>query len=254
MFDFFRIKRKILLLIPKWLYEDIPNVENSNIVKMLQEKSERVTSNFSEQVLYVDPMITEIRELLFLGEHKRRDCEKENIESLETRDGLPKSLFTSNPIVYLPDLHTGYKPQISNFLPGEQHLSNSNEQDSSTPTQVDSLDLERNMRLKKYPNFGFSVSSMNSLSNTLVLEELSLILNQGECSSPPDLQNSAEGQTSMFLENKSPSDPVLEQTLLPDEFVSCLGIMDEEELPSINSYFPQNILENHINRISFLEK
>uniref|UniRef100_A0A8C9QA93 Interleukin-23 receptor n=1 Tax=Spermophilus dauricus TaxID=99837 RepID=A0A8C9QA93_SPEDA len=252
------IKRKILLLIPKWLYEDIPNVENSNVVKMLQpyvnmQVNHQVPSS-SLKLLNVDPMITEIRELLFLGQHQRRDCEKENTESLETRDGLPKSLFTSNPIVYLPDLHTGYKPQISNFLPEEQHLSNSDEQDFSTPTQVDSLDLERNMRLKKYPNFGFSVSSVNSLSGMLVLEESSLILNQGERSSPPDLQNPAEGETSMFLENKSPSDPVLEQTLLPDEFVSCLGIMDEEELPSINSYFPQNILENHINRISFLEK
>ncbi|XP_063510392.1 interleukin-23 receptor isoform X4 [Pongo pygmaeus] len=30
------IKRRILLLIPKWLYEDIPNMKNSNVVKMLQ--------------------------------------------------------------------------------------------------------------------------------------------------------------------------------------------------------------------------
>lgn len=202
----------------------------------------------------MDPVITEIRELFILGEHKLRDCEKENTESLETRDCLPKSLFTSTPTVYLPDLHTGYKPQISNVLPEGHHLSNSEEQDFSTPTpQVDSLDLGRNVRLKQYPTFGFSVSSMNSLGNTLVLEELSLILNQGECSSPPDIQTSPEGETTMFLENKSPSDPILEQTLLPDEFISCLGIMDEE-LPSINSYFPQNILENHINTISFLEK
>lgn len=36
IFLFFRIKRRILLLIPKWIYEDIPNIENSNVVKMLQ--------------------------------------------------------------------------------------------------------------------------------------------------------------------------------------------------------------------------
>lgn len=35
-FCFFRIKRRLLLLIPKWLHEDIPNMENSNVVKMLQ--------------------------------------------------------------------------------------------------------------------------------------------------------------------------------------------------------------------------
>uniref|UniRef100_A0A8D2D0H8 Interleukin-23 receptor n=1 Tax=Sciurus vulgaris TaxID=55149 RepID=A0A8D2D0H8_SCIVU len=246
------IKRKILLLIPKWLHEDIPNVENSNIVKMLQEKSEFVTSNANEQVLDVDPEITEIRELFIPEEHKSMDC-KENTGSLETSDCLPKSLFTSTPIVYIPDLHTGYKPQISSLLPGGHHLSQSDERDSSTPTpQVDSLGLGKNVRFKKYPNFGFSVASMNSLDNTLVLEELSLILNQGECS-PLDLPNSTTGETTTFLENDSPNDPIPEQTLLPDDFVSCLGIMDKE-LPSINSYFPQNILENHINRISFLEK
>lgn len=35
-FLFFRIKRRILLLIPKWLYEDIPKLENSKVVKILQ--------------------------------------------------------------------------------------------------------------------------------------------------------------------------------------------------------------------------
>ncbi|MBZ3884284.1 Interleukin-23 receptor [Sciurus carolinensis] len=216
------------------------------------EKSEFVTSNANEQVLDVDPEITEIRELFIPEEPKSVDC-KENTCSLETSDSLPKSLFTSTPIVYIPDLHTGYKPQISSLLPGGHHLSQSDERDSSTPTpQVDSLGLGKNVRFKKYPNFGFSVASMNSLDNTLVLEELSLILNQGE-RSPLDLPNSTKGETTTFLENDSPSDPIPEQTLLPDDFVSCLGIMDEE-LPSINSYFPQNILENHINRISFLEK
>ncbi|XP_019502321.1 PREDICTED: interleukin-23 receptor [Hipposideros armiger] len=248
-----RIKRRILLLIPKWLYEDIPNMENSKVVKMLQEKSECLNNNSSEQVLYVDPEITEIE--IFLPEkHKPTHSKKEkNTGSLKTRDYLENSLLTNATVVYIPDLNTGYKPQISNFLSGENHLSTNDETASSTlKPPVDSIDLGNNAQFKKYSNFAFSVSSVTSLSNTLFLEELSLILNQGECS-PPDVPNSIEEETTVLLERASPSETIPEQTLLPDEFVSCLRSMNEE-LPSINSYFPQDILESHFNRISLLEK
>lgn len=218
-----------------------------------QEKREYVNNNSSEQVLYVDPVITEI-EVFPPEEHKPTDSKKEkNTGSLETRDYLQKSLLTNATVVYIPNLNTAYKPQISNFLTGENHLSNNDETASSTlKPSVGSVDLGKNAQFKKYPNFAFSVSSVTSLSNTLLLEELSLILNQGECS-PPDLQNSIEEETTMLLENASPGETIPEQTLLPDEFVSCLRIMNEE-LPSINSYFPQDILESHFNKISLLEK
>ncbi|XP_010346189.1 interleukin-23 receptor [Saimiri boliviensis] len=247
------IKRRILFLIPKWLYEDIPNMKNSNVVKMLQEKSELMNNNSSEQVLYVDPMITEISEI-FIPQHRPADYKKEkNTGPLETRDYLQNSLFDNTTVVYIPDLNTGYKPQISNFLPGGNLLSSNDEITSLTlKPPFDSLDLGNNPRLKKHPNFAFSVSSVNSLSHTLFLEELSLILNQGECS-PPDIQNSIEEEPTTLLENDSPNETIPEQTLLPDEFVSCLGILNEE-LPSTNSYFPQNILESHFSRISLLEK
>ncbi|XP_008052633.1 interleukin-23 receptor [Carlito syrichta] len=245
------IKRRILLLIPKWLYEDIPNMGNSHVVKMLQEKSELVNNNSSERVLYVDPMITEITEIL-LPEPKPTD-HKENPGSLQTSDSVQKSLCVDTTVVYIPDLNTGYKPQGSRFLPEGDHLSNDDDIVSSTLKPLaDSFDLGKNLRLKKYTNFAFSVSGMNPPSNTLFLEEFSLILNQEE-DSPPGIQNSVEAEATMLVENNSQNETIPEQTLLPDEFVSCLGSMDEE-LPSINSYFPQNFLESHFNSISLLEK
>lgn len=210
-----------------------------------------MNNNSGEQVLYVDPIITEI-EIFLPEERKPTDYKKErNTGSLETRECLQKSLLTSTTTGYIPDLSTGYKPQISNFLTEGNHPSSNDETVSSTPKpSVDCLDLGKNARFKNYPNFAFSVSSVNSLSSTLFHEELSLILNQGECS-PPDMQNSIEKETTMLLENAPPNET--EQTLLPDEFVSCLGIMNEE-LPCVNPYFPQNILESHFSRISLLEK
>lgn len=206
-----------------------------------------MNNSSSEQVLYVDPVITEIE--IILPEEKPMGYKKQNNTGcLERKESL-----TDTTVVYIPDLNTGYKPQISSFLPGGNHLSNDNETACSIlEPPADFLNLGNNARFKKYPDFAFSVSSTNSLSNTLFLEELSLILNQGECS-PLDIQKSIEGETAMLLEDALLNETIPEQTLLPDEFVSCLGSMNKE-LPSINSYFPQNILESHFNRISLLEK
>ncbi|XP_054996750.1 interleukin-23 receptor [Sorex araneus] len=247
------IKRKLLWLTPKWFHEDIPNLENSNVVKTIQEKSKFLDSSSCEQVLYVDPVVTEI-EFVLPEEHKPVDyTEENNVGSLETRDCLHQSLLTSTTVVYIPDINTGYKPQISNFLTGGNHLSNNDKITSPTLTsQVDPLDWGKNIGFQQYPDFAFSDSRRNSLRSSLFLEELSLILNPGGCNSL-DRQDSQGLETTQLSENASPDESILEQTLLPDEFVSCLGVVNEN-LPSIHSYFPQNILENHFNRISHLKK
>ncbi|XP_055978175.1 interleukin-23 receptor [Sorex fumeus] len=247
------IKRKLLWLTPKWFHEDIPNLENSNVVKKIQEKSKFLDNNPCEQILYADPVVTEI-EFVLPEEHNPVDyTEENNIKSLETRDHLHQSLLANTTVVYIPDINTGYKPQISNFLTGGKHLSNNDEMASPTlSSQVDPLDLGENIRFQQYPDFAFSDLRRNSLRSSLFFEELSLILNPGECSSL-DRQDSIGLEAIQLLENASPDESVLEQTLLPDEFVSCLGVMNEN-LPSIHSYFPQHILESHFNRISHLKK
>ncbi|KAM5256415.1 interleukin-23 receptor [Ctenodactylus gundi] len=239
-----RIKRKILLLMPRWLQEDIPNMEKSNIAKMLQEKSEFVNSTLSEPVLYVDPVITEI-EVIHPKEHIPTTNRKEgNLGPMETGNSPQLPEFPRGTVVYIPDPSTSYKPQISDILPGRDHISDSEETASPAPhPAADPLDPRNSVWFKKSPRF---TSSMNSLSNTLILEELSLLLNPGEVSFS-DLQHSEEGG------KHSPSEPFPEQTLLPDELVSCLGITGED-LPSPSPYFPQNILKSHFNGISLLEK
>ncbi|KAL1778041.1 interleukin-23 receptor, partial [Sigmodon hispidus] len=240
------IKRKVLLMIPKWLHEDIPNMENINVAKLLQEESVFENYNDSEQTLYVDPVLTEISEISPL-EYRPTGCkEKRLTELLETRDCPLTMLSNSSSVVYIPDFNTGYKPQTSNILPGENHFRD--ERESATLEATG----DHITRLKTYPNFAFSASSMTLLSKTLILDGLSLILNQGEFN-PLDLQNSRQEETAMILESDTPSETIPEQTLLSDEFVSCLAI-GSEDLPSINSYFPQDILERQFSGISLLQK
>lgn len=205
-----------------------------------QEESVFGYNNAGEQALYVDPVLTEVSEVTPL-EHKPTGL-------LETRDCALTTLSTSSSVVYIPDLNTGYKPQVSNLPLGGSHFISKDERESTTLEDADG----HFARLKTYPGFAFSASSMTLLSKTLILDELSLILNQGEFN-PLDIQNSRQEETNMILESNTPSETIPEQTLLSDEFVSCLAI-GNEDLPSINSYFPQNILESQFNGISLLQK
>ncbi|XP_051008192.1 interleukin-23 receptor [Acomys russatus] len=242
------MKRKVLLMIPKWLYEDIPNVENSNVAKLLQEKGIFENNNTSEQALDVDPVLTEISEISPL-EHKPPDHKDKRFTGLlETRDCPITVLSTSSSVVYIPDLNTGYKPQVSNVPPGGNHFINRDERDSATFEATG----DHFARVRTYPNFAFSVSNMTLLNKTLIFDELNLVLNQGELN-PLGIQNSRQEETNMVLESDSPCETIPEQTLLSDEFVSCLA-MGREDLPSINSYFPQNSLESHFSGISLLQK
>ncbi|XP_052577920.1 interleukin-23 receptor [Peromyscus californicus insignis] len=242
------IKRKVLLIIPKWLHEDIPKMENSNVAKLLQEKSVFEDNNDSEQALYVDPVLTEISEISPLEYNPTGYKEERLTGLLETRDCPLTTLSTSSSVVYIPDLNTGYKPQISNIPPREDHFINRDEKESATLEATS----DHFTRLKTYPNFAFSASSTTLLSKILILDELNLVLNQGEFN-PLDIQNSRQEETTMILESDIPKETIPEQTLLSDEFVSCLTV-GSEDLASINTYFPQNILESQFGGISLLQK
>ncbi|XP_049986289.1 interleukin-23 receptor [Alexandromys fortis] len=240
------IKRKVLLVIPKWLHEDIPNMENSNVAKLLQEQSVHEDNTASEQDLYVDPVVTEVSETTPL-EHKPTGYKEEKLVGLlETRDCPLTMLSTSSSVVYIPDLNTGYKPQISNVPPEENHFITRDEESTALEATGDCF-----ARLKTYPNFAFSSSCTTLLSKTLILDELNLVLNQ-DAFNPLEIQNSRQEETTMILESGSPSETIPEQTLLSDEFVSCLAIQSED-LPSVNSYFPQNILESQFSGISLFK-
>lgn len=194
----------------------------------------------------MDPVLTEVSETT-PPEHKPTGYKEEKLMGLlETRDCPLTMLSTSSSVVYIPDLNTGYKPQISNAPPEKNHFISRDEESTTLEATGDCF-----ARLKIYPNFAFSSSSTTLLSKTLILDELNLVLNQGEFN-PLEIQNSRQEETTMVLESGSASETIPEQTLLSDEFVSCLAI-GSEDLPSVHSYFPQNILESQFSGISLFK-
>ncbi|XP_074077326.1 interleukin-23 receptor [Macrotis lagotis] len=235
-----RIKRRLLLFLPNWLHEDIPNVRNSWAMKTLQEISEFIMNNSSQSFLEPDPIIAEIEETFLHKEFQPMISKMENTTELMA---IGEHLQTPQPvdvtIPYLPDPNTGYKPQISNLLTSENPPREINDlRVSALESQVNSLSLGKNVVIRSCPSPVFSSSSLNGGRDFFSLEETGLTFGHSESGSmvgPKKTEREA-----MVVLGKNPSRESLpEQTQLPDDLVSCLRAMGEEESPDVRPYFPQ---------------
>ncbi|XP_072505871.1 interleukin-23 receptor [Notamacropus eugenii] len=235
-----RIKRRLLLFLPNWLHEDIPNVRNSCAVKTLQEISEFIMNNSSESFLDPDPIITEIEEAYLHKEFQLLHSQKENTtELVAIGEHLQTSHLVDMTITYLPDPSTGYKPQISSLLPVENPLCEiSDMRVSAFEPQVNSLDLGKNVVIRNCPSPVFSSSSTNVGRGLFSLEERGLIFDHSESYSVEGLKETGM-EAMMILEKQQSRESLPEQTLLPDDLFSCLRATGEEESPDVSPYFPQ---------------
>nr|XP_048718330.1 interleukin-23 receptor [Caretta caretta] len=231
-------------LTPKWLTEDFPNVENSSVVKSLQEKSDLMSSNSTQLFLdNNDPVITEVLETSLQEECKTTDTKKGNRKvATEHMDISQNSLLVSTPDT---EQNNGYKPQVSNRSPLGNVFSNTYETQSQAldpNTYLSSQDTH--VFLKDYTSPVTSLwNAEGTGSNMFLLEKINLILNSNR-SGQSNTFNTTDEEPNMLLENqwKSPlsTENVQEQTLVPDELVSCLGGVTEESI-GIKSYFPQTV-------------
>ncbi|XP_014430046.2 interleukin-23 receptor isoform X2 [Pelodiscus sinensis] len=239
-----RLSTVLASLTPKWLIEDCPNVENSNVVKSLQERWELTNSDSIQLPLNNDdPVVTEVLETSLQEDYKTTNTKKGTRKvATEHVDIFQNSLLVSTVIT---EQNNGYKPQVSNASPLGNVFSNTNKTQSQTldpNTYLSSQDT--NVFLKDYT---IPITSLWNVerteSNTFLLEKINLIVNNSR-SGQSNSFSATDEESSILLENhwKSPSttENVQEQTLLPDELVSCLGAVTEDSI-DIKSYFPQTV-------------
>ncbi|XP_043861373.1 interleukin-23 receptor [Dromiciops gliroides] len=234
-----RIKRRLLLLLPNWLREDIPNVRNSCAMKTLQEISEFIMNNSSEPFLDPDPIVTEIEETYPRKELQPTLSPMENTtELVAIQEHLQTSPLEDLTIIYLPDRSTGYKPQVSNLVPVENPPCDiSGLSVTALESQGNALGLGKNVVIRNCPSPVFLCSSPNAARDFVSLAGTGL---------PFDHSGSAEGpketemETGMILERQPSRESLPEQILLPDDLVSCLRATGEEESPGVQPYFPQS--------------
>uniref|UniRef100_A0A674JWT1 Fibronectin type-III domain-containing protein n=1 Tax=Terrapene triunguis TaxID=2587831 RepID=A0A674JWT1_9SAUR len=228
------ISTALASLTPKWLTEDFPNVENSSVVKSLQEKSELMSSNSTQLFLdNDDPVVTEVLETSLQEECKTTDTKKGNRKVATEHMAISQNSLLVSTLV--TEQNNGYKPQVSNRSPLGNVFSNTYETQSQAldpNTYLSSQDTH--VLLKDYTSpITFLWNAEGTGSNTFLLEKFNLILNNNR-SGQSNTFNTTDEEPNTLLENQWKSPPstenVQEQTLVPDELVSCLGAVTEESI------------------------
>ncbi|XP_027507237.1 interleukin-23 receptor [Corapipo altera] len=231
------IKVTTVQLLPKWLFEEFPHMENSNVVKSLQNKSDLTSDSFQDPLLVTsDPTVMEVEEVPVHKAHESVATPRKPSREVP-EDGEHPGAMTPASTTILEQI-SDYKPQISNWNTLGYIAANIYQ------TQPPTVLPEPEMSI-----FGDYTSPVPHLwdgeggaPQVCLLEKINLILN-----------NSQSGQSQMFVpaqgghtslpENqwgqRLPSHDQ-EQMLVPKELLSCLRSMNRESV-DIKPYFPQSI-------------
>uniref|UniRef100_A0A8D0G2R8 Interleukin 23 receptor n=1 Tax=Strix occidentalis caurina TaxID=311401 RepID=A0A8D0G2R8_STROC len=233
-----RIKATVVSLLPKWLFEDFPHLENSSVVKSLQEKSDFASNTFHEPFLDTsDPTVMEVEEVPVHKDYKTVATQsKPSREVLEAREH-PGS--TAPASIVTPEQISDYKPQVSDGNPLGYVATNIYQTQLPTPLPEPEVNIFFRDYTSPVPQLWDGEGEGH---HVCLLEKINLILN-----------NSRSGQSHMFaLAQGGPgslpenqwghvlASDVQEQTLVPDELVSCLRAMNGESV-DIKTCFPQSI-------------
>ncbi|XP_039238964.1 interleukin-23 receptor [Pipra filicauda] len=230
------IKVTTVQLLPKWLFEEFPHMENSNVVKSLQNKSDLTSDSFQDPLLDTsDPTVMEVEEVPAHEAHESVATPWKPSREV-TEDGENPGAVAPASTTILEQI-SDYKPQISNGNTLGYIAANIYQ------TQPPTVLPEPEMSI-----FGDYTSPVPHLwdgeggaPQVCLLEKINLILN-----------NSRSGQSQMFVpaqgghaslpENqwgqRLPSHDQ-EQMLIPKELLSCLRSMNRESV-DIKPYFPQS--------------
>ncbi|XP_054836359.1 interleukin-23 receptor [Eublepharis macularius] len=230
-----RFSTVFISVTPKWLLEDYPQVQNSSVIRLLQEKNCSTMHNFNWLSLdYEDAVVTEVEETLVDTECRALDNKRETKKAV---------CEISLPFVNNSDMteENGYKPQVCNKASFFQSSSETHSQNLDAKSNL--LASPMNILIKDYMSPITSTwSTEGTDENTLLLEKVNLILS-----------NSRSGQSNIFTSTEEPNRPtenqwklpssednIQEQTLISDEFLSCLRAVNENST-DLMSYFPQSI-------------
>lgn len=228
-----RIKATVASLLPKWLREDFPHMENSNVIKSLQEKSE-FTSNTSCEP-FLDPTIMEVEEMSAHEKYKNVDIKKKPSTAVPENVEHPQS--SAPAVCTAPEHVSDYKPQISDGSPLGYVAANIYQAQSHTPAPEPET-TETTFFFRDYTSpVSYLWNAEGAEHNVCLLEKINLILNNNRSG-----QNYAfsSAQEENQWEKTLSSENVQEQTLVPDELVSCLRAKNEEPV-DIQSCLQQRI-------------
>ncbi|XP_056212617.1 interleukin-23 receptor isoform X1 [Falco biarmicus] len=233
-----RINATVVSLLPKWLSEDFPHMENSSVVKALQEKSDSTSDSFYEPFLdSSDPMVTEIEEVPVHEEDRNMVTRRKPSREVPEDGQHPGSTAPAN--IVTPEQISDYKPQVSGGNPLGYVAANI--YPSQPPAALPEPEMNTFFRdyTSPVPNLWDGEGGEHPIC---LLEKINLILNSSR-SGQSHVFDSAQGGHGSLPGHQwglAPAGDVQEQMLVPDELVSCLKAMNGEPV-DIKTCFPQSI-------------
>lgn len=193
--------------------------------------------NFSEP--FLDVVVTEVEEILMQDHYRAVEKKRERSKAVSEKVSSSDVLFASNLDV---TARNGYKPQTSNKAQLGTTFSTTSE------TSFQNWDTKSNSIVSPISNLRKDYTSpvaptwtiVDPNENKSLFDKISLIL-----------RNSGSGQSRGGSKDEDPStqkahqlrfllsdENIQEQTVIPDNLISCLKTMSEDQTNM--SYFPQN--------------
>uniref|UniRef100_H3AJ86 Uncharacterized protein n=1 Tax=Latimeria chalumnae TaxID=7897 RepID=H3AJ86_LATCH len=243
-------------MIPQGLCEDFPNLENSNVIKSLQDKNELPHMN-SIQISYSnDPPVTEVKETLIKDHDScyHEDHVKLISNNLENSAQVLKLMYEEDDLC---EQNNGYKPQISTRSQRKgitDDADKSNLQEAAKPNPEPKQSLENLISTMPWKK---TLEGVISLPEGMDIDAIICESQQGDI-----LNNSREMELIVYSNYKLNEKSLLfgrlteEQTLLPDEMLMCLRHLhnDSPHVNHLDSYFPQIVVSSLKKKISHFQE
>ncbi|XP_014106071.1 PREDICTED: interleukin-23 receptor [Pseudopodoces humilis] len=218
-----RTKATLVSLLPKWLFEDFPRMENSKVVKSLQDQGDFPSESPREPFPACgDPAVTELQEV-------PAQERSENLDTEEPRE-LPRSVVVT-PSSPSPEQLGAYKPQLSIGTTPGYVAAGIHPQPAAAPP------AEMGIFSQDYSNPVPQLwQQQGGPAQVCLLEKIHLVLNSSQEFPEPAGRGSFPEKR---WEQRPPSD-VPEQMLVPEELLSCLRAVNREPVDG-NPCFPQSV-------------
>ncbi|KFQ35038.1 hypothetical protein N331_11449, partial [Merops nubicus] len=203
-----------------------------------QEKSDFPSHSFHEPFLDAsDPAVMEIEEVPVHKEYKNVATRRKTSREVLKDEKHPRSMVPTN--ITTPQQISDYKPQVSDTNPLGYVAANVD------PTQPPAAlpEPELNVFFKDYTSpVPHLWDGEGGGHHVCLLEKINLILNSSR-SGQSHVFSSAQGGPGSLLENQwgqTLARDVQEQTLVPEELVSCLRAMNGESVGT-KTCLPQSL-------------
>ncbi|KAJ7424874.1 interleukin 23 receptor [Willisornis vidua] len=231
-----RIKGTVVQLLPEWLFEEFPHMENSRVVKSLQAKGEFMSDGFQEPFLATgDPTVLEVQEVPAQEELRSAATPGEPSREVPEDRQHPGAVVAAG--TRIPEQSSDYKPQISNgnalgYVAANLYQA----QPPSAPPEPE---------LSIFGDYTSSIPHLwdgeGGTSHLCLLEKINLILSSSHSGQSQGFVP-VQGAHGSLLESpwgQRPPSSDQEQMLVPKELLSCMRSMNRES-GEMKPYFPQS--------------